>query len=138
MLTVKQEAFCLAYAKSGNATQSYKDAGYKYASDVIARVESSKLLAKPNIQKRLSEIAAETHTKAIADISEVQSFFTSVMRGEVVETVTTPSGKVVETPSRTSDRLYAADKLAKMMAGYDNSVRVEGDMELSIKVNYGD
>ena len=45
-LTHKQEKFVLNYAKTGNATESYKQAGYKFTTDEVARVNATKLLQK--------------------------------------------------------------------------------------------
>ena len=52
-LTKKQERFCEEYLIDLNATQAYIRAGYSAKSNDIARVESSKLLTKPNIQQRI-------------------------------------------------------------------------------------
>jgi len=59
-LTVKQEKFCLEYAKAGNAVQSYLKAYSKDNSYSAAGVESCRLLKNPKIQARLKELH-ETH-----------------------------------------------------------------------------
>ena len=59
-LTVKQEKFCLEYAKSGNATKSYKSAYSPNNSDSAAGSEAHKLLKNPKVQARLKELH-ETH-----------------------------------------------------------------------------
>ena len=81
-LTVKQEAFCMHYAKTGNATESYIAAGYKANNNDIARVNAAKLLTKHNIQEKLQEIAQEIKSSKIADVTEIQEYLTSVMRRE--------------------------------------------------------
>ena len=58
-LTEKQKRFCEEYLIDLNATQSYLRAGYKAKSNEIARVESHKLLTKPNIQQYIEELRAE-------------------------------------------------------------------------------
>lgn len=148
-LTVKQEAFCLHYAKTGNATESYLAAGYKAKNNNIARVEASKLLAKPNIQKRLRELAEEIKSNKIADIQEIQEFLTSVMRREKQENVVVTISKqessykpdeegkmrkytikeeipmTVPIPAKLSDANKAAETLAKMQGAFDNKMKVE-------------
>lgn len=52
-LTIKQEAFCLEYAASGNATDAYKKAGYSVKNDRIAGVEAHKLLKNPKVKNVL-------------------------------------------------------------------------------------
>lgn len=58
-LTKKQERFCEEYLIDLNATQAYIRAGYSAKSSDTARVESSKLLTKPNIQQRIAELQKE-------------------------------------------------------------------------------
>lgn len=58
-LTEKQKRFCEEYLIDLNATQAYIRAGYKAKSNEIARVESHKLLTKPNIQHYIEELRSE-------------------------------------------------------------------------------
>lgn len=55
-LTEKQKRFCEEYLIDLNATQAYIRAGYSAKKKDTARVESSKLLTKPNIQNYISEL----------------------------------------------------------------------------------
>ena len=48
-LTVKQKAFADHYIKTGNATESYKKAGYKWSSEAVASSEGIKTLKKPRV-----------------------------------------------------------------------------------------
>ena len=77
--SVRQEKFCLEYAKSGNATEAYKLAGYT-ASDEAARRNASRLLTNADVQARLQELQQETAIPAIADAQEIQSLLTEAMR----------------------------------------------------------
>ena len=54
-LTVRERRFVNAYAQHGNATQAYKDAGYKVKDDNNAAREGSNLKNKPKIQQALTE-----------------------------------------------------------------------------------
>lgn len=148
-LTVKQEAFCLHYAKTGNATESYIAAGYKCNSNTAARANAARLIANDSIKKRLQEIAKEVKTEKIADIQEIQEFLTSVMRRENRENVVVTISKqessykpdeegkmrkyttkeeipmVVPIPAKLSDANKAAETLAKMQGAFDNKLQVE-------------
>ena len=69
-LTPKQKAFADNYLVNGfNATQAYKDAGYKWKNDNVAKASASQLLANPNvndyISKRLKRIEKKKETKQI-------------------------------------------------------------------------
>jgi phage terminase small subunit len=132
-LTVKQEAFCLHYAKTGNATESYKQAGYSAKSDVVAGVEGHKLLKNPKIKNRLAELAEENHSEKIADIVEIQEFLTSIMRNEKKEEVVVVEGcgdgiseaRNVNKDVSVKDRVKAAETLAKMQGAFDNKFQLE-------------
>ena len=56
-LTPKQEAFCLAYIETGNATEAYKMAyDVKTMSDNAIGVESCRMIDSPKISLRLKEL----------------------------------------------------------------------------------
>ena len=55
-ITTRQEAFCLAYAESGNGSHSARLAGYAAGS---ANVEASRLLARPDVAHRIAELRAD-------------------------------------------------------------------------------
>lgn len=79
-LTAKQEKFCLNYAKSGNAVQSYISAYEKNQSYSCAGVESHRLLKNPKIQARLKELDEVHKTKKIAQAEEIQIAMTDLLR----------------------------------------------------------
>jgi phage terminase small subunit len=56
-LTVKQEAFCLAYIETGNASEAYRRSysAEKMKQEVIA-IEASRLLDNPNVTLRVAEL----------------------------------------------------------------------------------
>ena len=132
-LSVKQEAFCLHYAKSGNATQAYKDAGYKHKTDTVARVESTRLLANPNIKARLQQLAEQMASEKIADCREIQEILTEILRGQkreeqiVVESDLDgcSTARIMERKPQMKDVIKAGETLAKMQGGFDNKVQVE-------------
>jgi phage terminase small subunit len=149
LLNVKQEAFCLHYAKTGNATESYKVAGYKVKTERSAYAASNKLLKNVKVQERLAELAAEIASDKIASIKEIQEYLTSVMRREHKESVVVTLSEektsyvpdengtmrkqtikkevpeVIEIPARLADANKAAETLAKMQGGFDSAMKVE-------------
>nr|WP_300529091.1 terminase small subunit [Peptacetobacter sp.] len=78
---MKQKKFADEYIISGNATEAYKKAGYKYSSDNMASVEASKLLRNPKVKSYIEERMKEIESNKIADQKEVMEYLTSVMRG---------------------------------------------------------
>ena len=128
-ITVKQEKFCNEYVKTGNATQSYINAGYK-SNENVARVEASKLLAKPNIQARVQELMKELHDDSIADQQEILRYLTSVLRGKATELYVTQKGETIEKPPSISDRTKASELLGKRYGMWVDKVDLSGQVEL--------
>lgn len=136
-LSPKQEKFCQLFAATGNATQSWKDAGYKYTSENAARVRAHELCNKnSNIKKRLQELAEESKSKAIANIQEMQETLTKIIREELDEeqlmTVGVGEGfsEIVSKRKKAAlkDRLKALELLAKMQGGFIDKVEVSGSV----------
>jgi phage terminase small subunit len=150
LLNPKQEAFCLHYAETGNAAESYKAAGYVVKTERAAYAASNRMLKNVKVQARLQELAAEIESSKIANIKEIQEYLTAVMRREekesIVVTLTTKTEKwvtdedtgklkkqtiteespmVVEIPAKLSDANKAAETLAKMQGGFDTRLQVE-------------
>lgn len=79
-LTPKQKAFADEYLKCGNATEAAKKAGY---SEQSARQMGTENLSKPSISSYIQERQKQIDDERIADIAEIQRFYSSVLRGEV-------------------------------------------------------
>ncbi len=148
-LNVKQEAFCLHYAKTGNATESYKKAGYEAKTDTAIYSNANRLLKNDKVQERLKELAEEIASDKIASIKEIQEYLTSVMRRELKESVVVTLSterstyapdengtmrkqtikeevpQIVHIPAKLSDANKAAETLAKMKGGFDNKAQIE-------------
>ena len=130
---VKHEKFCLHYAKTGNATESYKLAGYKAKTEGTIRSRASKLLTNDNVKARLAELAEEAASSKIADIAEIHAYLTAVMRGEEKEEVVVVEGvgdgmseaRLIKKEACIKDRLKAGETLARMKGGFDNKMSVE-------------
>lgn len=128
-LTVKQEKFCQLYAVSGNATQSYIDAGYKAHCNNTARAEGSKLLSKPNIQARLKELQAKSENAAILTLEQIKERLTLIaMQGLEEETIVVEGcgngfseGRIKRKKASIRDATKALELLAKMKGAFNES-----------------
>lgn len=79
-LTPKQKAFADEFLKCGNATEAAKRAGY---SEKSARQMGTENLSKLSISSYIQERQKQIDDERIADIAEIQRFYSSVLRGEV-------------------------------------------------------
>lgn len=133
MLNVKQEAFCLHYAKTGNATESYKKAGYNPKTEGAAYSGSNRLLKDDKVQARLKELADEMASDKIANAKEIQERLTRILRMEETEDqiVTemgddgTSSARIVQRRPQLKDVIKSGETLAKMQGAFDNKMQVE-------------
>lgn len=113
-LTLKQKKFADEYIISGNATQAAIKAGYK---EKTAYKTGAENLRKPQIKSYIEERLSELSSKKIADQDEVLQFFTSVMRGEILEPYALGLGngaqQIIEVKPSAATRKSAAVELAK-------------------------
>ena len=107
-LTAKQEKFCLEYASSGNAVQSYISAYEKNNSYSAAGVESHRLLKNPKIKARLIELDKTHKSEKIAQAEEIQIALTDVIRN-----------------GKTRDKLKAIELLCKIKGLFINKQELE-------------
>lgn len=137
----KQEKFCQLYAATGNATQAFKDSGYKWKSENGARVAASNMVNKnSNIINRLRELSDEAKTKAIADIREMQETLTKIIREELDEeklmTIGEGEGysRIVSKRQKAAlkDRLKAMELLGKMQGAFLDKIEVNGNVPVII------
>lgn len=82
MLTPKQKAFAEEYIKCGNATEAARKAGY---SEKAARQIATENLSKPSISEYIRQRMEQMDAQRVASADEVMRFFSSVMRGEVMD-----------------------------------------------------
>lgn len=112
-LTEKQKRFADEYIKSGNATQAAIKAGY---SKKTARVIGQENLLKPAIKNYIDERMRTIENNRIMTAKEAVEFLTSVVRGDVKETVVigTPMGaEEVEKEPDVKTRISAAKEILK-------------------------
>lgn len=128
MLNVRQEKFCLEYAKCGNATEAAKIAGY---AEKTAYSQGQRLLKNVEVKNRLQELAKIAEDAKIADIKEMQQKLTSIIRQETTEEIpmVVNNGdwsevQMVEKTSSIKDIISAIDKLGRMQGAFDDKVQV--------------
>lgn len=128
----KWEAFCLHYAKTGNASEAYRLAGYKTDNARSIYSNCNRLLKNDDIKGRIQELLEEMASEKIADIREIHEYLTSVIRGETTDDVVVTEGcgdgvseaKIVPVRTNNAMRIKAATELAKMKGAYDNKLNV--------------
>lgn len=112
-LTLKQRKFVDNYIETGNATQSALEAGY---SKRTARAIGQENLTKLDIKNYINEQVQAVESKKIAKSDEVLKYYTSVLRGEALESVvvtTAYSVHTVEKPPDIKTRMSAGKELMK-------------------------
>ena len=139
-LSMKQEKFCLEYAKSGNQRQAYLAAGYKCKNDASADASASQLLRNPKVKERLAELAEEIKNASIADITEMQQTLTKIIRQQMTEEVIvvesigdfmSEARKMDKNPS-IKDIINAINTLGKMQGAFTENVNLSGNVGVVI------
>lgn len=124
-MTVRQKSFADLYIQTGNATQSYIDAGYKATKREVAEANARKLLGnysvKIYIEKRMEELKKET----IASQDEVLQYLTKVMRGEEKDQFGLDASL--------QDRTKCAELLGKRYGTFKDKVDVTGNIPVVIQ-----
>lgn len=139
-MTKKEKMFVDAYVKDikRNQTAAAIAAGY---SEKTAPQAASRLMKKDEIKQAIDERLKELHEQNTAQANEVIEFLTAVMRGESVDNIPIFVGdgfqKLTEGKPPAKDRLRAAEMLGKYYALFTEKLNVDGDMDYSIKIDYG-
>lgn len=122
-LTPKQKRFCEEYLKSANASEAAKKAGYSMKTAPFIGAEN---LKKPQISAYIKRRMGEQEAALVADANEVLQFYSAVMRGEVKDQFGMDASL--------SDRLKAADSLAKRLAAAELKPNAEDVVRVIIDV----
>ncbi len=122
-LTQKQKRFCEEYIKTANASASAVAAGY---SKKTAGAIGAENLKKPQIAVYIKKRIDEQDAALVADSNEILKFYTAVMRGEVKDQFGLDSSL--------TDRLKAADSLAKRLAAAELKPNVDDAIRVIIDV----
>lgn len=84
--SLKELTFITAYLlNGGNGLDAVKQAGYKGKTDAALCVRASGLLRESKIQQELQAQIEKRESEKIAKPTEILNFYTSVMRGEVLD-----------------------------------------------------
>lgn len=124
-LTQRQLDFCIAFVETGNASESARRAGY---SEKTCRYQGSTLLTKQNIKNKIYDLRHDDTKRRIATGNEVMEFFTKVMNGQVKDQFGLDASL--------SDRLKAANELAKRTTDIENRLDGRADSEIKIKLEW--
>lgn len=122
-LTQKQKRFCEEYIKTANASASAVAAGY---SKKTAGAIGAENLKKPQIAAYIQKRIDEQDAALVADSNEILKFYTAVMRGEVKDQFGLDSSL--------TDRLKAADSLAKRLAAAELKPNVDDAIRVVVDV----
>lgn len=135
-LTEKQKRFADYYIESGNATQSYIDAGYKATTREVAEANARKLLATYSVRKQIDERIAEKDNKRIAKQEEILEYLTKVMRGETTEQTMQGLGgglqEIANIDVSARERIKAAELLGKRYAMWTDRKELDGNVGITI------
>lgn len=123
-LTIKQQRFADLYIETGNATQSYIDAGYKATTKKVAEANARKLLAKYSVRNYIQKRMEEIEEKTIASQKEVLQYLTRVMRGEEKDSFGLDAGL--------KDRTDAAKLLGQRYGTFKEKVEHSGSIPVVI------
>ena len=141
-MTEKQKKFADEYLIDLNATRAYKAAYKNVKKDSVAAAASTRLLRNVKVSTYIQEQIEKLHSKKTADAAEVIEYLSSVMRGEQTEEVLCLAGEGTQEIEKidvsAKDRLKAAELLGKRYSLFTDKVEVDADMDLNIKIDYGD
>lgn len=142
-LTLKQKRFADEYIISGNAYKSAIEAGY---SKSYAKGNVVKLLENVSVKAYIDERLEAINSAKIADQTEVLQYLTAVMRGTTQSAVVVIEGegdgfssaRLMDNTPDEKEKLKAAELLGKRYGAFTDKVEVGADLELNVKVDYGD
>jgi phage terminase small subunit len=121
-LSVKQEKFCVNYFKTGNATQSYINAGYK---PEHAAVCASQLLNIPKIIDKLDSFKQGLELAAVLSVSQRKEKLSEIFL------------KSVKEPYSVRDGLQAVDLLNKMDKVYSDASAITNNTQVVFIIGKG-
>lgn len=135
-LPQKQRKFVDRFIETGNATQSYIDAGYSAMTRSVADGNTRKLMLKPAVKVYLDQSIAEKDAERIAKQEEILQFLTYVMRGKVQEQFPLGLGmgeqSLVKKELDGAARIKAAELLGKRYAMWTDKQQIEGAVGVQI------
>ena len=162
-LTAKQKRFCDEYLIDLNATQAAIRAGYKKSE--YTDTNANKLLENTRIAEEIEKAMAERSKRtgisqdrviqelakiAFVNASDVIDPKDASVRADAtkedlaciqsvkVKTMDGDKGSSIEREIRLNDKMKALELLGKHLGMFKDKVELDTDMELNIKIDYGD
>lgn len=141
-ITEKQKRFADEYIRTGNVSASYRVAYPNVKKENSASAAGSRLLKNVNVKSYIDKRLDELKKASIAEQDEILQFLTSVMRGEMTEQIPVGIGEgaqqLEDKDTFLKDRVKAAELLGKRYIMWTDKQQIDGDLGLSIEVDYGD
>lgn len=141
-ITEKQKRFADEYIRTGNVSASYRVAYPNVKKENSASAAGSRLLKNVNVKSYIDKRLDELKKASIAEQDEILQFLTSVMRGEMTEQIPVGIGEgaqqLEDKDAFLKDRVKAAELLGKRYIMWTDKQQIDGDLGLSIEVDYGD
>ena len=125
-LSIREQKFVSLYLEYGDPTKACIEAKFK---TTAPKQYARKLLAKPKIQREVQAQLDLFKNECIASSQEIMGFYTMAMRGEVKDQF--------GLEATLSDRLKAADALAKRQIDAVAIADRAKDNEFTITLNWG-
>lgn len=119
-MNTRQIKFCQLYASTGNATMSYKKAGYKSKNPKSDEANASRLIRNDKIASYLKELSKKTESSSIMTIKEVKEFWTKIAQSD---------------EEKMLHRIKATELLVKSEGGFLDVQRVEGEITVKKGLN---
>jgi phage terminase small subunit len=128
-LTVKQEAFCLAYIETGNASEAYRRAysAGKMKPESI-RVNAGKLLVSTTVALRISELQAKAAERNAVTVDDLIAELEEARQSALGALIPQSSAAVASTMGKAKILGFLTDKVDATVAtnNYSFSVRRAG------------
>jgi phage terminase small subunit len=133
-LSARQKKFVTEYAKTGNGAESARKAGY---SEKTANRIAVQLLSNINVQTELKKLQEKYQKESIADIQEMQSKLTEIIRQFTTEEIVVPNskGELIhdkKTPA-IKDVISAINTLGKMQGAFTEQIKIDSIKPVVIK-----
>ena len=120
-MTARQKRFCEEFVKTGNATQSAKDAGY---SEKTAYSTGQRMLKNVEVQSYIHSLQDEIKNNNILDAIQMQEVLTSIILKKSEEEVIVVEAVTKTKTASNQDRIRAIQLLARMQGVLDNTATV--------------
>ncbi|PSL42138.1 phage terminase small subunit [Planomicrobium soli] len=128
-LTEKQLRFADEYVRTGNISESYRNAYPNVKKDAAARASGSRLLTNVNVKSYIQERMELLKKDSIAEQDEILQFLTSVVRGKASGTALVGLGmgeqSVDQVPPTIAERTKAAELLGKRYALFTDKQEID-------------